>query len=212
MALGRPRRVVPSEVFEFMEVTYELIPEDVWRFALFYRSYRSGLRPAFLNVFRALMLLIFIGGLFVLADSWERHEGVQWSVLIGVVLIVWVMRQHFGPSKARVLKNAVSRSGLICRHSMALGPKWLSEKTEVNETKARWDTIEQVVEDAQYIYIFVSKTNAYIVPKRAFHYPAEAQAFVDTAKNFWMNAKTGVVARAQVEEASVWPPPPSMGG
>lgn len=191
-----------------MEVTYDLTAEDVWHYVLYHRRHKSGLRPAFKNAFRGVMVLVFIGYLVMCVDSLVRHQSVNWNMLIGLAAALWLASRFLGPSKAKVMKGVALTPGLICRHTFTIEPEWLSDKTEVNESKTRWDIIYQIDEDAQYVYVFPSKMNAHIIPKRAFRHPAEAQAFVDAAKDFWMSAKTGIEATPQEEQPGVWPPPP----
>ncbi len=189
-----------------LEVTYELSPEDFWRFAVYYRRHKMSLRPLFRNAFAGILLLVFVGGLWVVLDSWLRIGRIQWSMMFSLAGIAWFFRRFLLPTRKRVARLAMQQPGLLCEHAIAISPLWFFEKTAVNETKVAWKTLQSIEEDADYHFFFIGKANAFIIPKRAFSSLAEAQAFLDKARQYWEAAKAGQTASS--DDTGTWPPPP----
>lgn len=188
-----------------MEVAYELTPEDIWHNSLYYRQ-KSVIRPVFLHLLAGLLGLLAFLGFGLVVASWLMHGRVDLSIVPwSCVLLFWLVRL-LPPTKGEIIKRARRRPGLLCEHTIAISPQWFSEKTAVNETKVAWKTLHSIEEDAEYQFFFIAKSNAYIVPKRAFSSLAEAQAFLDTSRKYWEAAKAGQTASS--DDTGTWPPPP----
>ena len=51
--------------------------------------------------------------------------------------------------------------------------------SDVGESKIRWDAIEKIIIDGDYIYLYLDAVNAIIIPKRAFSDDAQHKEFID---------------------------------
>lgn len=127
-------------------------------------------------------------------------------MLIYLAGMIYFGRRLLPPNRKRILKLSMQKSGVVCEHIISISPAWFFEKTEVNETKVAWKTLLSIDENADYQFYFVSKANAFIVPKRAFSSMAEAQAFLNKARQYWDAAKMGQLASP--DKSEIWPPPP----
>jgi YcxB-like protein len=67
--------------------------------------------------------------------------------------------------------------GRLGRHRVVLGEDGLIESTAVNESRTAWAGVDRVEQSPDYIFIYTSSATAYVVPKRAFSDPQEAEAF-----------------------------------
>ena len=57
----------------------------------------------------------------------------------------------------------------------------------MTETKVQWQSVVDVTEDAKQFYIFLNQRSAFMIPKRGFTHPEDAQAFLQTAEGYWKN-------------------------
>jgi hypothetical protein len=57
--------------------------------------------------------------------------------------------------------------GIIGEHELQIDADGLVEKTPLGEVRQGWDSIKKVVSHNNRTYIFISDTNAYILPKNA---------------------------------------------
>ena len=192
-----------------MEITYELTPEDFWHFNVYYRRHKSVLRPWFRNPFLGVFVIIFLSGLWMIWDSWVRYGQIQWIFVTLLPAFAFYAYRLYPPTKKRVLKVAAQQPGLLCEHTIAISPKWLLERTAVNESKTAWGTVDSIEEDREYMYFFLTKANAYTVPKGAFSSLAAAQDFYVFAQHCWAAAKIGSEYTPDVNRD--WPPAPQTG-
>lgn len=192
-----------------MQVAFELTPEDLWQWSLYYRRNKHYMRPAFLAAWLItlgfmLVLLLSIVGLNLLG-----HQPVPWTLLLYLPGIAWLFYRFLPPSRKRVTERFARDPAQFCRHVITISPEWIEETTPVSQSKTAWPRLTSLEENASYLFLCIKGLGAYIIPKSAFPDPQDADVFLDTARRYWDAAKSGT-ARSQVE-ATVWPPPPRIG-
>jgi hypothetical protein len=192
-----------------MHVTYELTPDDYWRFNLYYRRHKYPIRPFMLCALAGVLGLLFLAGSWVAVETWLTFGRAQGTLLLSLLILLLVTLLILPPTKGKVIRFARQRPGFFCEHSISISPEWLSEKTPVNESKVAWATLKSVEEDADYLFLFLDKLVAHTIPKRAFSSPHEAETFLNTARRYWEAAKLGQPVPA--EDTATWPPPPRIG-
>ncbi len=106
-----------------------------------------------------------------------------------------------------IITQARARIGAIGLHTVSLQPDGLYNQTSVLDTRAKWQNITEVVDSPQMIVIFLSPRYGFIVPKRAFTNPAQAQAFLETARAYRQSVWDGTQPALPPIPAS-WPPAP----
>ena len=82
--------------------------------------------------------------------------------------------------------------------------------TRTSESKLVWSAIHKVTDSKAYIYLFVSKTYAVIVPKRAFPNVEDAAAFYAAATTYHHNAVPGLTLTGTDADTASWPPSPRI--
>ncbi len=192
-----------------MEVKYELTPEDVWHYQGYYRRRKVGLRSIFVYLLFGLAGIVCVGSSFVVWETWSRSGKVEWNTLLPLLAGIFVALCFLPPSKARMTKTYRQRPGVFARHTYQISPEWLSQLTPVSESKNAWASLFSLEEDESYLYYFLTKSTAYIIPKRAFTSYGEAQAFLNMSRHYWEAAKTGTLSAAEPE--GIWPPAPRPG-
>ena len=192
-----------------MYVTYELTPDNFWHFRLYYLRHKHFIRPALMYTLSGIMGLAFLGGTWAAAELWLTLGRISWILLLGLLVLPFFAFRMFPPTKGRVIKLAGQQPGLFCEHTIEISPEWLSEKTQVNESKVAWSTMKSLEEDPEYLFLFVDRLVAHVIPKCAFSSPHEAEVFLNTARRYWVAANSGEPISA--EDTAVWPPPPRIG-
>ncbi len=196
-----------------MEVTFTLTPDDILHYARHYYRTRMlkalNIRPALIYAFLGLMLLVIPAGLWGALDLWRKTGVIPWGLILGFVLISGVACLYLPPTRWRIVKFTRKQPESLIPHTVNISPEWLSAKTSMSESKHSWQTVYSLEEDPDYLYLFISKGSAHVVPKRAFGSRAQAQAFLDKARLYWDAAKSGqTVFDGAAEDTGVWPPPP----
>jgi hypothetical protein len=66
--------------------------------------------------------------------------------------------------------------------TMTISAKGVTMKSETTQSEAAWAAFERIAVTRKHVFFFITQTQAYIVPKRAFANPEAATAFADTAR------------------------------
>ena len=201
---------------DVLEVTYELTADDLWQYNQYYLQHKAPFRSLLISNssliiklglgFFGLMLFLSFG---ISVVALLQHHSPDWVMLLSPIALVLAVPRLLPPSKKRIAKAASQQPGFLREHSVTISPEWLAEKTTVNDTKIAWITLPSLEEDKSHFFFFLSKTVAFIIPKRAFSSPVEAQAFLDRSRRYWQAAKNGTPVTA--EDQAVWPPAPRLG-
>lgn len=197
-----------------LEVTYELTTDDLWHYNQYYLRHKSSLQSLIVTslitrIGLAFLCLILLADTGIFIASIFQNHNIEWGMLFGPAALVFITLRLLPPSRKRIAKAASQRPGFLCEHIVNISPEWLAEKTHVNDTKVAWITLHSLEEDKSHFFFFLSKTVAFIVPKRAFSSPLEAQAFLDRSQRYWHAAKNGTLITA--EDTAIWPPAPRPG-
>lgn len=157
-----------------MEVTYENKPEDIaailhglpWadRFKDYWRTL-----TVLLSVWPLALLLVILSEWFFLA-SLLGVVGVCALLLTILYLRAW----------ARISKNAKIVPG---PQTIRLLDDYLETSTERGSSRRRWNKVPVVQNLPNYVAIYIQKVRAYVIPKRYFSSPEEAEAFVTKAQS-----------------------------
>ncbi len=191
-----------------MEVTYEMTPEDVWHYQEYYRRHKAGLRPILVYLLFGFAGIVCVGGSFVAWKAWSRYGKAEWNIILPLLAEVFIILRLLPQTKARLTKKYRQKPGIFSRHTYQISPEWLVQKTSVRESKNAWAPLFSLEEDEKYLYYFLTKTTAYIIPKRAFTSYGEAQAFSEMSRRYWQAAKNGA---SLAEPEGIWPPAPRPG-
>lgn len=161
-----------------MKIKFELDSRDIWNFNKYSIFHISYIR----NMYIFLMILIvafpIIHGLMI-GDS-------LLVIIIKCItyLLIWCGVLYIG---IRWLAKAStdSKAGIMGKHEIEIYPDHLIERTSVNNTSFTWEGIRTIQANKEYILIFVNKSAAHIIPKRAFQSIEEAELFFITAMKYW---------------------------
>ncbi len=170
-----------------MKITYHLERNDVFAFQVYALLRNKTVR------------VIFFGGIlfqafYAFSDPirWFLFEnGGQWSrqvvsqvflqATMGFILSSLIVSALILAVNAIALLILTMRftkgDGTLGQHALELNDEFLTETTDVNITSHAWKSVQRVVNAKKFILIYVSPTNAHIVPKRAFASEMDATRF-----------------------------------
>lgn len=185
-----------------MEVTYQLEREDYWQYSKFVVSRVPALK-------RQSVLRFFVTPGILSLDLWLFHVGGYWVwTLIFTVALFGLWAVFLLWSQQRGLKVQLeARIGSIGLHTMQLAPDGFREQNAVMECFVKWSKVTEIAESPQVLVFFLGPRFAFIVPKRAFPSPEQAQAFLQTARAYRDGLASGT-APVLPPTGQVWPPPP----
>ena len=157
-----------------MKVTFELNRNDIWNFNKYsYTHIPSARNP--------IIILFLAGSLYLLL----RLEApliikiitiiIYWAVMI-FLLIAFL--------KLQTTLSFDSKPGILGEHTIEISPECLFEMTSVNESKHYWNGIRNIYSNDSYIFIFINKSVAHIIPKRAFNSSFESKEFLGLAYKY----------------------------
>ena len=113
--------------------------------------------------------------------------------LIGVFVAAGVRktptRQHV--ERVRKLFDEGRNRALFGHHHIRLLQDHLEVSTEFSRGEVKWEGVERVEHDENYVFIYISALNAYVINKRYFPGEEHAQAFFESAYTLHQEAVYG---------------------
>jgi hypothetical protein len=115
-------------------------------------------------------------------------------MLILIVMGVWVaIGKRGGPTRQqrehiRRLFDEGRNRALFGHHHIKLLEDRIEVSTEYSRGEVKWEGVERVEEDENYIFLYVSALNAYVINKKYFASEEGARQFFLTAEQLHQNA------------------------
>ncbi len=154
-----------------MKIKYEIELEDFFVFS----DYLIKTSPLMLKAIRKGQMWWAGGPLaagFILSImngySSEKTLTTLAALSIAISLPMFLMyKQYFKYRSKKQIKQLYengSYKGVIGTHEMAISNDYLNEKTEDNDSKVPWDSINRVETVSDYTFVFTDEVTAYIIP------------------------------------------------
>jgi hypothetical protein len=164
-----------------LEVKYNIDREDVWQFTRYvYWNLPRYRRNIYLTVAAVPVAVFMVGRLM--------EPNLVLNVAVALLVGVLMPGAIYWNTKREVMKLPSGKPGLLGEHTITIGPEGIRERTVVNDGTHTWDGIHTIVADKHHIYLFIDTHMAHIIPKRAFASENEAQAFLNTSRQYWKAA------------------------
>ncbi len=166
-----------------MKIKYNLTEEDYLSFSLYHAKHSEATRKSLrtqLLIFPMLFLII------AFLYTWIFKQPVLWPLIIFAVLsLLWIVLypKYFYNFVRRYAKNMLQEAGnngLLGDHVMTFSEKGIVDSTSSGKTNRDWADIINLKENDDYLYIYSSKTTAYIVPKRALTSVEKTRDYIQT--------------------------------
>lgn len=172
-----------------IEIKYSLTIEDIVAFAEFhYVNFQTQQRYfCFMRVVNVLGLFLICAFIAGMAQSYT-------FLIVGTIGAVAYFIEY-PDLKKRLVINSVKRTYLKSDNNAVFTAKRLtveSDKitiaTENDESSATWESIEKVMENDKYLFIYTTSSAAHIIPKSAI--PADMlDDYTTRIKSYYQNAK-----------------------
>lgn len=184
-----------------MEITYQLEKSDHLRFNQFVINRIPSLKRQALLRFFGLPAVISV-------ELYVFHLTlVPYLLNVFGVTAAWIAYLWWAQRRA-IISQAQARPGAIGLHTVSLQPDGLYNQTSILETRVKWQNVTEVADHPQMILLFLSPRFGFIVPKRAFADPAQAQAFFELARAYRQGVLDGTRPMLPSALPASWPPAP----
>jgi YcxB-like protein len=81
-----------------------------------------------------------------------------------------------------LLMISKSNKTFLCEHTFTADEEKLTEETEFNHSEHYWKGITKITKTRNYIYLFISRNMAHVIPVKAFKEAGEAEEFTGFCK------------------------------
>ena len=139
-----------------------------------------------LLIFVMSMSVVYLRTRYLLAISYVI--GAVFSV--GACLIYPYIYRKNVIRQARKLFKEGSNKSLIGRQEMRLSPDGIHYKTVASESNLNWSSIDKVLQNDKYIFMYIGAINALVVPKSAFASSRQQKEFLD-----YVNSNAGQLSK-----------------
>jgi hypothetical protein len=168
------------------KVEYDLTKEDYIAFNMHYLDHSPIIKRS-LFIQRYVVALVFLAFPFIFSNM----SGVPLLlplIVYGAIFIAWIVyypRYFKATTKKRILRmiDEGSNDNLFGPRSMILSESGVEEISDHGESRSSWRSIEKIDETVDYIYIYISSINAYLVPIRAFEGRTQKDEFLQRLKD-----------------------------
>jgi hypothetical protein len=171
-------------------IEYDVTLEDYVDFNIYYQHSFLAVRiliPALGMV--VILALLSLGPIAVAMDpSSTLDDGIAAIVSAACILVVavpifaWLTwrgpPQFLTASFVRYLATRGDTSSMFGRTAMTISADQIAERGPKSEQRFSISAVQKIVLAPQHIYIFVTTLQAFIIPRRAFADPREAEAVV----------------------------------
>ncbi len=168
-----------------MIVEYERTLEDLVEFNLFHIAHSPSLQRQILLTRVFISLLIFfltLGASYLLAGTLKPLAYISSISIIGSA-IFFVIYPSINRSscirRTRKLLSEDDNNAILGRQIITASSEGLFCETDAGESKLNWSSIAKVVQNDDYIFLYIGAVNAIIIPKNIFSTDQEQQKFLD---------------------------------
>ncbi|MCF6286438.1 MAG: YcxB family protein [Candidatus Hydrogenedentes bacterium] len=154
--------------------TFTLTGEDYEYYLRYYYAYTKRGRRQMRRLY-AVGVVIF---LFFVVLKYDHprfgiaHPGYFATYLaISAVLLgggYWYLITRLWPAFAQTAVRRTAQKGMFSESSLTIGENDLIVRTAEGEGRLSWDSVSEVADTDDALYLFMGGINAFIIPKRAF--------------------------------------------
>lgn len=178
-----------------MKIEFERTQEDFLEFNLFHISHSPTIRRQVLLNQVAMGVLIFvgsIGGIFLSVGYLPTSIYIVAPVvsILASFAYPYIYRRSVIRQAQKLLKEGSNKS-LLGHHEISLSSDGIFYKSLAGETKLNWQSVEKVLQNDKYIFMYIGAINALVVPKSAFASSHQQKEFLD-----YVNSNAGQLSKA----------------
>jgi hypothetical protein len=166
-------------------VEYERTFDDLIKFNLFHIEHSPTIQRQVLltRILTSILTPIFSLAVIYILDRDKNLPLFAYiiSLIGGVVLFFvypYINRSTIIRRTSRLLSEG-SNKAIIGKQQITTSDEGLVCETQAGNSRINWSSIEKVVQNDEYIFLYVGATNAIVIPKRAFPSFQDQSEFLD---------------------------------
>lgn len=103
-----------------------------------------------------------------------------------VLLLAYLLLHRYGANiSAWIINRVARRDDLLREQVMTVAQDCFRAESSRGKTEVRWTVIPSVHVGKQRLFVYSTRRQAFIIPRRAFEFRAEFDAFVEATKEHW---------------------------
>jgi hypothetical protein len=150
-----------------MVIRYELTLDDLIAFNRYHVAHSRTIQTQKYFVI-AVVGLVAIGAGVAIESEIPLFARV-FSAIIFAALFRFAYHLFFGLAlrrQTRQLLSEGSNDGILGPHELELNDKFLTERTDVNESRHAWSAINRIEETDEHAFLYISSLQAHVIPTR----------------------------------------------
>ena len=167
-----------------MKASYELTADDLMAFVQFHLAQSPNARRQRIGCsLIAFVVMLLLPGLILLTSEKPFLQTARdiWPLLLGPLLFLTFVFPYIkwrtGNLSKRMLSEG-SNAGFYGECSLSLDADGIRESKTSGDTVRKWSAVEKIIVTQEYIFIYTSGIEAFVVPRRAFSSSTDFNAFV----------------------------------
>ena len=108
---------------------------------------------------------------------------------VNVSIIFCLTKWLYNRLWRKVNATIVPEDPFLATKTFSICPEGLREEDANSTTSAKWSAIRKLQETRDYILFYMTRNQAFIVPKRALGDKGKAKAFWELAQKYWNDAQ-----------------------
>ena len=166
-----------------MQIEFERTEEDMIQFNLFHLSHSPSIKQQIFITQIVMAVLVFI---LPIGVSLFRSNDLSFSdYLVGAIFSIaiyfawpYMYRTAAIRGVKRLLKEGNNKS-LLGPNIISLLPEGIFGKSPARESKLNWSSIDKILQNDKYIFIYLGAINALVIPKNAFASDLQRKEFLN---------------------------------
>lgn len=160
-----------------MEITVEITSKDFTNFNKYYYL-KKGFKP------RLIIYLIMIIVLPIIMNLGEPFDLITFVIsMLFTAIIFGLIYFGFGYLSLNLVGKIPSSNGAILgKRKFIISDGGFIEESDSNTNTQKWNSIKSIELNDEYVFVFIDKIAAYIIPKRYFIDKVHENSFVENMK------------------------------
>jgi len=163
-----------------MELEFILMEEDYIKFNIHNMNISETYRKS-IFIQRYILPIIFLIVPFVLAQI-SKPPFLYWMIVFGILFVVWICyyKKYLIWKIKRIIKRRLKEgknNGVLGKRIFEIRDNQIIETTEHTKEFVNINSVEKVIINEEYIFIYINSMQAYIIPLRVFKNGEEEDRF-----------------------------------
>lgn len=169
-------------------IEHERTVEDLIEFSLFHVAHSPSFQRQILSWQIAMALLTTILSLSVNYLLYRQFAFTPIPFIVSILagaLVFFIYPYLNRKSMIGRLKQMLSEGNnktMLGNQVITTSPEGIFCKSQAGESKLNWSSIDKVMQNEKYIFLYISSTNAFVIPTNAFATENQRQEFLSYIK------------------------------